>query len=86
MHLRWGTQLENSADAVSDGAISHGEDHYRAHLTNEQAIEIASLKGIIRNKDVAETFDIGTSHVSAIWNGRAWSQVTGIRNPKRATT
>lgn len=84
MHLRWGTRLENAADAIADGVLAHGEGHYQASLTNDEAREIAALKGKSRNKYVAKQFGITPSKVSRIWGGSAWSHVTGVQpKPRR---
>lgn len=71
-HLRWGTRKDNGQDAVVLGEIAFGERHYAAKKTAAQVREIRALRGVMRNKDVAAKYGIGSSHVSAIWAGRMW--------------
>lgn len=75
-HVRWATRVENMADAILHDTLEYGERRYNAKLTNAQVIEIKSLKGVMRNKDVCEAYGIKSSRLSAIWNGRSWRRVS----------
>lgn len=49
-----------------------GERNPNAKLTNDQVIEINSLKGKVRICDLAEKYSIHSTTISDIWSGRRW--------------
>ena len=58
-----------------------GENHYEAKLTNADVREIFALKGTISAPKIAKEKGVSSSLIHHIWNGRAWTHITGL--PKR---
>ena len=66
-HLREGSQLDNRQDCVSKGRTARGERHPRCKLTDEQVVEMRSLRasGLLL-RVLAERFQTPISNVSYI--------------------
>lgn len=82
-HLFPGTHLENMEDAVRKGRFVFGEDVPASTLTNDQAIEIASMSGPAWK--IAEMFNASPTTVRAILNGSRYQRVTQVANRNRRT-
>lgn len=67
-HLRWATPQENEADKILHGTSSHT-------LTKDDIIAIRSLRGKLRNVDIASRFGISDGHVANIFRGIKWREV-----------
>ncbi len=67
-HLSLGTRQDNTADRVAKGR-SHRLG-YRRKLTDEQVVEIRSLRGKEGSGSVAKRFNISQPYVINLWNGR----------------
>jgi hypothetical protein len=80
-HLDWKTPAENSADKLRHDTHNRGERHGIAKLTREQAIEIQTLKGKVRQSELAERFGVSQSTVSLIQNNKNWSWLTAKSEP-----
>lgn len=76
-HLSWKTRVENRADRIVHGTHNHGERNHTALITEAQAMEIFSLKGVETQANIAERLGIGKSIVSEIHAGRSWKWLTG---------
>lgn len=80
-HLQLGTCVENSSDMIEHGTLLFGELHPGCKITEEIAIQIKESKydksdpRYISMKERAKLFNISTSLISAIDNGRAWSHI-----------
>lgn len=72
-NLAWGTRVENAADRRRHGTAPVGEANGRASLTKVQIEEIRTLKGTMRQRDIAARFGITQSHVSRIQRGAQWA-------------
>lgn len=75
-HLFIGTQKDNINDAVTKNRMRHlyGKDNARgrAKLTIEDVKKILSLKGKMRNIDIAKMFNISDSIIANIYARRIW--------------
>jgi transposase-like protein len=69
VNLAWGTSAENSADTFRHQTQPLGEGHHNATLTDAQVDEIRSLKGRMRQREIAERFGITQGYVSEIHSG-----------------
>lgn len=73
-HLRWDTHANNMADAVAHGtsrnAPRYGEDHHDFRATDDvvAAIKTDLASGMLQ-REVAEKYGFGQSHISRIYNG-----------------
>ncbi len=75
-HLREGTAADNSHDAVIRDRVTYGENHHRAVLTDEAAIQIASSRQPVRL--LAERYNVSRGAIYKIKNGVTWRRATGI--------
>lgn len=74
-HLSWKTPVENNADKIAHGTSNRGERHGHAKLTEAQAREVISLRGIESQRSLARRFGISQQTVSDIHRGKHWSWV-----------
>jgi hypothetical protein len=74
-HLSWKTQAENTADAVEQGTIQHGERHAHAKLTEQDVAAIRSLAGKEPQAFIAQRFGVSQKAVSKIITGKTWRHV-----------
>jgi len=65
-NLAWGTSAENSADTFRHRTQPLGEKHHNATLTDAHVDEIRSLKGRMKQSEIAERFGITQGYVSEI--------------------
>ncbi|WP_375292188.1 NUMOD4 motif-containing HNH endonuclease [Sphingomonas melonis] len=72
-NLRWGTSLENSADAQRHGTIARGPINGRSKLAVETVIAIRAAAGTTR--EIASRFGVSCGHVSRIKNKVDWKHV-----------
>lgn len=72
-HLFIGTNADNAADMARKGRSSRGSNRPLSKLTEQQVSEIKSspLKGV----DLARQFNVSTTQISVIRNGREWKHV-----------
>jgi len=75
-NLRWGSPRENTNDRLVSGKRLQGEACWKAKLTDEDAMQIATCTG--SRKDIAKRHGVSVSTVNQIKNGAIWSHVTGI--------
>lgn len=68
-NLAWGTSAENSADTFRHRTQPLGERHHNASLTDAQIDEIRSLKGHMKQREIADRFGITQGYVSEIHSG-----------------
>lgn len=78
-HLYLGTNKDNMRDLYERGDPnrSHGEKHYHALLTDEQAREVRRLYKArkMRSVDIGKKFGISRSTVWDIGTGRRWKHL-----------
>lgn len=76
-YLRLGSHKENMEDKVRDGSSTKGETNANSRLTG---IEVKSIKQMLRDKvsirKVAKLFEVGSSTICHIKNGRTWAHIT----------
>ena len=68
-NVAWGTSAENSADTFLHQTQPLGEKHHNATLTDAQVDEIRSLKGRMKQREIAARFGITQGYVSEIHSG-----------------
>lgn len=73
IHLGWKTNAENKADKLVHGTHNRGERHVNAKLTEPEAREILSLKGLELQRQIAKRFMVSPSLISGIHAGLKWS-------------
>lgn len=73
VHLSWKTRAENQADRLDHGTHNRGERQGASKITEQQAREILSLKGIEPQSSLAARYGISRSAVSDIHVGKNWS-------------
>lgn len=72
-HLRWATRKENHADKIKHGTSNRGEKSPASKLTEEQAREILSLKGILPGNQIASSYGVSPGAIYQIWRGKNWA-------------
>lgn len=72
-HLRWATSLENSADTVAHGHVPRGRDLPGAKLTESDVIAIRRSRGLITQKDLANSFGVSSELICLIQRGKRWA-------------
>lgn len=75
-HLSWKTRAENMADTVLHGTHNKGEKHPKAKITEAQAREILSMKGIELQRDIAKRLGTTRHTVAEIHAGRNWRHLS----------
>lgn len=76
-HLRWATPVENCADKLIHGTHTRGERSGTAKLTESQAREILSLKGVVSQAALADRFGVAHVTISNIHRGETWAWLDG---------
>lgn len=74
-HLRWATPSENSADKIEHGTVITGSRHYNSKLTEADVVVIRSLKGIVKQRELAKFYGVGITCINKILKGRSWGCV-----------
>ena len=77
-HLFLGTNLENDQDKRQKGReyvleVMKGEAHPHAVLTEAEVLEIRSLRGKVRQVDLAVRYGVHHSHISRVQRGKFWA-------------
>lgn len=50
-----------------------GEENHNAKLTEDDVRRIRECRGLVGAEELANEFDVGTSHIRRIWHGEAWA-------------
>ena len=75
-HLTAGTYGANLKDAYNKGhASKKGEKHHFAKLTEEQVVKIRSLKGKMKQYQIAGMYGVQRQTISRIINRTRWSHL-----------
>jgi hypothetical protein len=74
-NLEYVSLQENTTHAVALGLIRHGERHGQAVLTESHAREALSLKGRVRQKDLAARFGVARSTIASLHQRRSWGEL-----------
>lgn len=76
LHLTAGSYGANLKDAYNKGrANKKGEKHHLAKFTNEQVLKIRSLKGTMKQKEIALIFNTNPRNISKIMTGIRWGHL-----------
>lgn len=78
-NLEWGTGQYNIEHARVTGLKAAGEQIGRARLTEEQVLEIRSLRGQLSYGALAVRFHVTKSAINHIMAGRSWSALWSFR-------
>lgn len=73
--LSWMTQSENSKHGVENGLLPKGNKSYLSILDELQVQVIKSLKGDLKQKQIANYFNVTPSNIGAIYRGKSWKHV-----------
>jgi hypothetical protein len=76
VHLRWGTQQNNTEDAVSRLRHHHGETHRNAKLTEENVRAI--LIDARSHAAIARDYNVQREAVSKIKQGKRWKHIERV--------
>lgn len=74
--LSWMTYSENSKHGADNDLLHRGSKHYKTKLDEMQVRTIKSLKGEMRNKDLAKYFKVSHQNIGDIWYGISWGHIT----------
>lgn len=81
-HLRWATPKENAADKYIHGTHPFGEAACGVKLTTNDVLYIISMRGKVKQKDLAIKFGVSTPHICSIQKRKFWKHLTsGIETP-----
>jgi len=72
-HIKRGTHADNVADKVAKSRHMHGETHYRAKLTEEQAREIKYAEGTYA--ELGRKYGISRGGIHNIKSGISWGHI-----------
>lgn len=78
LHLRWGTQADNTADAIARGRYVKmiGTTNGRAKISDSDVIEIRKLSGTgPTQRQIGEKFGISNQTVSNIITKKSWKHL-----------
>ena len=86
-HLFVGTQQDNSQDMVSKNRHCFGEKQGAHKLTEKDVLMIHSLlKMGVKQKRIAQTFNIGEMQISRIKRGQRWAHIFSLGQVCSAST
>lgn len=71
-HLRWATHAENESDKVGHSTKAWGEKHGAAKLTAAEVLEIRSLAGTLKQREIGLRYGIHSNTVSQIIRRVTW--------------
>lgn len=71
-HLWIGTIGDNLKDASAKGILDIGEGRHNNRLTEDQAREIYSLKGIVSQLKLAKKYGVSPSCIQSVHDGNSW--------------
>lgn len=76
-HLFLGTYKDNKADCISKGRHSHGSNHWKTHLKEDDIRLIRRLyrEGIALQQELANRFRVPQTQISRIVRGTSWTHV-----------
>lgn len=76
-NLRWGTPVDNADDRTKHGRTMFGESNHKTPLTASDVVRIrrSYQDGTANQVDLAETYGISQSSISAIILRKSWSHV-----------
>lgn len=76
-HFFLGNHNDNMFDRQQKSRQYMGTRHHLCKLTEDQVLEIFSLRGIETSPNLADRFGVSKSAIKQIWLGRNWSHLTG---------
>jgi hypothetical protein len=78
-NLRWATRLENAADKILHGTVTHGELNGCAKLSHQQVLAI--MNDTRTQGAIAADYGVDRRTVGKIKNGQRWAHVGKSRGP-----
>jgi len=80
LHLKIGTNQQNSDDMVERNRQNKGMNVHTCILTEKQVLEVQRmLDNGIKSKLISEKFDVNEHTIYKIRSGQNWSHLTGIK-------
>jgi hypothetical protein len=76
-HLFAGTHADNCRDKVEKKRHRFGSKHWKAVLTEEQALSILRAKGKEKSTVLAARYGVKTPTITAIWRREQWKHIGG---------
>lgn len=70
--MSWKTRAGNADDMVEHGHSTRGARNWNTKLTEEQVLEIRSLRGKVTQANLSKRFGVPRQSISAIQLGRNW--------------
>jgi hypothetical protein len=80
-HLSWKTPKGNAEDTVAHGKSLRGDRNPWVKITEDDVLEIYSLRGTALQREIARRYGVTNSLVSKIHCGKAWGWLTGQIRP-----
>lgn len=78
-NLEWCTCQENTihafASGLRDSGCVRGENNWKTNLKEEHIIQIRSMKGFVKNRQIASALNLCESTISNIQNRKSWKHV-----------
>lgn len=74
-NLRYGTRLDNAADAVAHGSLLRGLSHWCGRLSDEDVRNIRAHRGWLESGSLSMVYGVSTGHIYAIWRGEERAHV-----------
>jgi len=73
-NLYWGTQIQNSGDAIRNGKVRKCEQHGQAKLTVSQVVWIRDManRNIYSNRKMAKILNMSPSGIDRVVNNSGW--------------
>lgn len=80
-NLRYGSALDNAADAAAHGTVARGERSGTAKLSEPQVAILKGLRGLVSAKEIGATYGVSHMTVHGIWLGHDWKHVEALPAP-----
>lgn len=74
-NLYLGTSKDNAKDAFKNKKRASGENCSWGKLKERDVLEILSLKGKMKNIDIANVFGVNKCTITDIFKGRTWKHI-----------
>ncbi len=76
-NLEWVTNQENMDHSWRMGLRSYiGENNHTAKLTEDDVKRIIELKGIVKQREIAQEYGVAIGAIKLIHEGKAWKHIT----------
>lgn len=73
LNLEWCTKQENQNHAIRTGLMQHGSARPSSKLSEQDVIEIYTLKGVLKAQDIADKYGVSKNTINCILRGSKWN-------------